>query len=100
MQILKPVKKWGSENLKPLMYFGNPSTLVKVDFYAPLPVGTRIRRTDLTYDAWKIKGALKTGTITRGMKISQIGMNVAGDDKYQIRMDSGEQIYLSVNKFS
>ena len=33
------------------------------------------------------------------MKISQIGMNVAGDDKYQIRMDSGEQIYLPVNKF-
>ena len=27
VQILKPVKKWGSELLKPLMYFGNPPHL-------------------------------------------------------------------------
>ncbi|MEE3219815.1 MAG: hypothetical protein VX257_06110, partial [Planctomycetota bacterium] len=101
VRIIKPVKKWGSENLKPLMYFGNPSKLVKVAFYAPIPVGTRIRRTDLTYEPWKIKGELRTGIIRRGMIFNQYKITnaVGNNDKYYIEMDSGEHIYLPVYKF-
>ena len=101
VRLLKPVRKSGSGNMKPLMYFGNPPKLVKVPFYAPIPVGTRIRRTDLTYEPWKIKGELKTGTIRRGMIFNQYKITnaVGNNDKYYIEMDSGEHIYLPVYKF-
>ena len=100
VQVLKPIQKWGSENLLPKMYIHDK--IVEVPFYKEFTVGTRIKRVDKTI---VFIGKLpQFGTITRKMIFRNYnihGYESVGQyrDRYKVKLDNGVTIYLPVYKF-
>ena len=100
IQLIKPIKKWGSSDLTPKMYINKK--VVKVPFYKEFSVGTRIKRVDKTIVF--IGPGPQYGTIKRGMVFTAYnihGTNSIGqyNDRYKILLDNGVTIYLPVYKF-